>query len=182
MQLFDTQPGNFMQLGFFGSYTILFGAGILAHRRQVLANLPAQLGKRWFVLAWAVGVPAWLALMVVGARTGGDPWVFLGGFHWQAAGYAVWESFFCVGMCLGLLVLFRERSGPQGKLRRFLSENAFGVYVFHPPVLVAITLAFRDLHLEPLAKADLMALLVLPACFAVSRALRTVPLVRRVFS
>ena len=66
-----------------------------------------------------------------------------------------------------------------GKLRRFLSENAFGVYVFHPPVLVAITLAFRDLHLDPLAKWCLLALIVLPACFAVSWGLRTVPLVRK---
>ncbi|NLW49074.1 MAG: acyltransferase, partial [Firmicutes bacterium] len=59
-----------------------------------------------------------------------------GGLYWQSAAYAFWESFFCVGVCLGLLVLFREKYNTQGKLSRFLSENAFGVYVFHTPILV----------------------------------------------
>lgn len=179
--LLDRQVGNFMQLGFFASYAVLFVAGVASHRRRWLEALPYRFGRRWLWLAVGLGVPSWLALMIAGSRTG-DPSAFFGGLHWQALGYAVWESFFCVGICLGLLVTFRERRNTQGKLRRFLSENAFGVYVFHAPVLVAVTLAFRGLRIDPLPKACLMACLVLPASYGVSRAIRTVPLLRRVFT
>ena len=39
-----------------------------------------------------------------------------GGFNWLAFGYALWESFVVVGVCIGLLVLFRQRWNHQGKL------------------------------------------------------------------
>jgi len=41
-------------------------------------------------------------------------------------------------MCLGLLTLFRDRFNRQGAVARFLSANAFAVYVFHAPVLIAL--------------------------------------------
>ena len=47
-------------------------------------------------------------------------------------------------MSLGLLVLYRERFNEQGRVARFLSDNAFAAYVFHPPILIAVT---RLLHI-----------------------------------
>ncbi len=32
-----------------------------------------------------------------------------GGFNWLALSYALWEAFAVVGVCIGLLVLFRQR-------------------------------------------------------------------------
>lgn len=56
--------------------------------------------------------------MVFG-RAATDWTPFTGGMHWQAVAYAIWESFFCIGVCLGLLVLFRDKYNTQGKLSVF---------------------------------------------------------------
>ena len=42
------------------------------------------------------------------------------------------ESCICVSMCYGLLVVVNR----QGVLTKFLSDNAFGAFVFHPPIVV----------------------------------------------
>ena len=138
---------------------------------------------RWFRLALAGGIPAWAALLAL--RRGcfsGQLEAFAGGLHWQAAAYSLWEAFFCVGICLGLIVLYRERANSRGRLAGFLADNNFGVYVLHTPLLVAVSLALRSLAWHPLAKALLVAVLVLPACFLVAALVRRVPGLRRLFS
>jgi len=63
----------------------------------------------WFKAALVGGTIFWLWIFVVGIGPGGDISKIAGGLHWQSAAYALWESFFCLGVCLGLVVLFRER-------------------------------------------------------------------------
>lgn len=172
---------NNMQLCHFSQYIILFSLGIIAYRRNLLTNLSCEVGQFWFTLALSFGIPFWSLLMIFGgALTDWTP--FTGGFHWQAAVYAVWESFFCVGICLGLLVLFRDNYNTQGKLSRFLSENAFGVYVFHTPLLVGATMMVRGIAIYPVIKMILMSLIMLPVCFGFSYLLRKLPLFKKIFS
>jgi surface polysaccharide O-acyltransferase-like enzyme len=171
-----------MQLCFFPQYILLFLVGLWARRSGFLASVPYRFGMLWFRLALAVGIPAWTALMALGGALSGNEQAFAGGVHWQAAGYALWEAFFCVGICLGLIVLYRERANVRTCFAGFLADNNFGVYVFHAPILVAVSLALRPLACHPLAKALIVAALVLPACFLVAAAVRRVPGLRRLFS
>src|SRR5579875_1812722 len=53
----------------------------------------------------------------------GHPGVFEGGSHWQALLYALWESIVCVGLCIGLLFLFRKRFNIQGKVGKAVSAS-----------------------------------------------------------
>jgi glucans biosynthesis protein C len=75
-----------------------------------------------------------------------------GGFNWQSAVVCFWESFFCLGVCLGLLVLFREKFNRQGWFAKWMTDNCFAVYLFHAPVLVAITLGLQDFTAPKLVK------------------------------
>jgi glucan biosynthesis protein C len=136
----------------------------------------------WFRLALFGGIPGWLALMAFGGALSGHESVYSGGLHWQAAAFGLWEAFFCVGICLGLLVLFRERRNARTRFDGFVSDNAFGVYVFHAPILVAVSLAVASLVLYPLAKALLVAAVALPAAFLFAALVRTVPGQKRLFS
>ncbi len=171
-----------MQLCFFPQYVILFLIGLWSRRSGFLSSVPYRFGMRWLRLALAVGIPAWAALMALGGALSGNEGAYAGGLHWQAAAYALWEAFFCVGISLGLIVLYRERANVRGRLAGFLADNNFGVYVFHTPILVAVSLALRPLAYHPLAKALLVAALVLPACFLVAALVRRVPGLRRLFS
>ena len=171
-----------MQLCFFPQYVILFLIGLWAKRSGFLVSVPYRFGMLWFRLALAVGIPAWAALMALGGALSGNEGAYAGGLHWQAAAYALWEAFFCVGLCLGLIVLYRERANVRGRLAGFLADNNFGVYVFHTPILVAVSLALRHMAYHPLAKALLVAVVVLPTCFLFAALVRRLPGLGRLFS
>ncbi len=170
-----------MQLSYFAGYIILFVLGVKAYRWNLLTSIPSEFGEFWFGLALRLGTPLWGLIMLLGGVTRSFT-PFAGGFYWQAVAYAVWESFFCISVGLGLLVLFRDNYNHQGGLERFLSQNAFGVYVFHTPLMVGITLLLRGIRMYPLLKMMMMALIVFPICFGFSYLLRKNQLLKKLFS
>jgi hypothetical protein len=141
-----------MQLCFFTQYILLFAVGCTARRRDWLNGIPLRFGMRWGLIAVLLGVPMWFAMILLGGAAKGDFNPYAGRLYWQSAVYCTWESLFCVGTCLGLLTWFRERFNRQGALARFLSDNAFAVYVFHAPILVGLALAMQGWHGPPFAK------------------------------
>lgn len=188
VQLFKALPGNFMQVGYFASYIVMFFVGILCRTHAVLGGVSYKFGMRWFKLTLLIGIPVWFlgipASAILAQSHGAAPDIaaFFGGFHWQSAFYATWEAFFCVGLSLGLIVLFRRTFDGQGRLARLLTQNCFGVYVFHPPIIVAGTILARDIQAPPLLKMYVMGIILVPVCFGVSHAMRKVPWVRRYFT
>lgn len=170
-----------MQLSFFSQYVILFSVGIIAYRRNWLLCIPYSFGMTWLKASLLGGFAFWMAIMIIGGGSSGDISKYSGGVYWQAAAYALWESFFGVGMSIGLLVLFRERFNEGGRLERFLSENSFSVYVFHAPILILVTLALRGFAWHPLIKFAVAGIIAVAACFAISHlVLRRIPLLKRV--
>ncbi len=164
-----------MQLCFFSQYIVLFILGIVFLRRNLLMTVPYRLGINWFKYTLIIGIPLWFLIMLFG-RVKVNPFQYLNGnFTWQSAAYSFWESFFCVGICLGLIVWFREKLNSQGRWSKFLSANAFGVYVFHTPILVFISMLFKDISMYPFCKYLIVAILAIPLSFLVSYLLRKIP-------
>src|SRR5262249_41224851 len=91
-----------------------------------------------------------------------DTTLYAGGFNLVSAGKSFWEALVCVGMSFTLVGLYRRYFDRQGPTARFLSDNAFAVYLFHPPVIIALALLLRTLSAPALIKAA-----VLTACAAV---------------
>jgi glucan biosynthesis protein C len=104
----------------------------------------------------------------------------LSGGTWQSAVYALWDSTFSVGICMALIVFFRRFFNRPGQLGGFLSSHAFIVYIIHPPILVFLAVALRDLQLQHLLKFGLLAIIAVPACFAVAFLVHKIPLAARV--
>ncbi len=113
-----------------------------------------------------------------GALESDEP--FRGGLYWQAMAYALWESFVCVGMCIGLTYLFRRYANRQGGLAKFLSPNAYTAYIIHAPIITATALVLRNVDVYPLLKFGLAALIALPLCFVLSNLIRKLPYADRV--
>lgn len=169
-----------MQLCFFSQYILLFLVGICAWRRNWLLRLPYGFGMRWLALTLSAGTLVWALLAVALVKTHSEDKLG-GGLTWQSALFSFWESFFCVGLCLGLIVLFREKFNRQGRVARWLSDNSFAVYLFHPPLLIAITLAMRDLDAPKLVKFLLATGLGVAVTYlASSLVFRRVPLLKRI--
>jgi glucans biosynthesis protein C len=176
--MWSFQPLN-LQFPFFVQYIALFVVGLIAYRRNWLQSLPAATGRLWIIIAVVAVFLFWPLMIGGGALTDGID-LFLGGWRWQALAYALWESFVCVSMCIGLVYLFRQRANVQGSLARYLSRNAYTAYLVHGPVIVTIAYAVRDAEVYPLLKWLLVALVAVPACFLLSSLIRKLPGTERV--
>jgi len=170
-----------MQLCYFSQYVLLFAVGLLAYRGDWLARIPYSFGMFWMKLALTAGVAAWFVLILTSSALQGHTKNLLGGFHWQSAAFSFWEAFFCLGICLGLTVLFRERFNTQGPFSQWMSRNSFTAYLIHTPLLIAITLAMKPLSAPPVVKFVIASAFAVPLTFAVSGFLRPrIPGLRRV--
>lgn len=165
-----------MQLGFFSQYIILFCFGTAAYGRNWLLGVDAARGRR-LVLAAVAGIPLLVVLVFASGALEGNT-AYRGGLNWSSAAFAVWESFTGVFMAVGLLGVLRAGWNTQTPLVQALSAGAFAVYVFHPPVLIAITLGLRSVELGAWPKYLLACVLALPACFAVAWLVLRTPLLR----
>ena len=158
----------FPSLAYLPQYLSFFILGAIAVRRHWFETIPGSMGITGLVVALlATVVLAPLAL------SGGA--AFLGSGSMQSAAYALWDSIFSVGICLALLTMFRRCFNRQSHFGRFLSQHAFTVYIIHIPVIVLLALAIRGIHLEPLLKFGLAALIGVPLCFALAALVRKLP-------
>jgi len=105
-----------------------------------------------------------------------DVKAFLGGLHWQAFAYALWEQILCAAIIITLLVYFREKYNDQGRLLKAMSASAYTVYILHAPVIVFLALGLRGVILDPLLKFVLVAPLAVSLCFLLSNYIRKLPI------
>jgi fucose 4-O-acetylase-like acetyltransferase len=105
---------------------------------------------------------------------------FIGNGRWQSAVYTLWDSISSVGMCLGLITVFRRWYNQQGKLRRLMSQQSFTVFIVHIPIVVFLAVLIGGINLENLLKFCLAAIIVVPLCFAVAWLVRKLPGVSKV--
>jgi glucan biosynthesis protein C len=168
-----------LQFPFFVQYIALFVVGLIAYRRNWLLGLPDRQGRLWLAISICLVFLVWLLMLGGGALEQGLD-SFRGGWHWQALGYALWESFLCVGMCIGLIYLFRRYANRQGSLAKFLSRNAYAAYLIHEVVIIVIAYVVRGVALYPLLKWGLVSLVAVPLCFVLGSLIRKLPYADRV--
>ena len=169
-----------MQLCFFASYIVLFVVGIIAYRSNLFAKISYRTGKRWLISGIALGFLAWLPLAIVVTESGSIAALY-GGLTWQSAAYSVWESFVAVAMSIGLIAVFREKFNHQSKLVKTLSDNSYAVYMFHPLIIIPITLLLSPIALYPIVKWFILCVICVPLCFAATHfVFRKIPLLKNV--
>jgi hypothetical protein len=169
-----------LQFPFFAQYIALFVLGLIAYRRNWLLSLPDKTGRLWLGIA---AIFVLLGLGMVGAMTSGAMSGDLakGGWHWESLVAALWESFLCMSMCIGLIYAFRRYFNRRGKLAGFLVPNAYTAYIIHALVITIVALIASDLlTLHPLLKWVVVALVSVPLCFGLSALIRKIPYTDRV--
>jgi len=136
-------------------------------------------GIWWAAAVLPLGFAAWLAILLAGGALQANGHTHFGG--WQAAAICAWESFTCVAISFGLLVIFRDRFNSQGRLSKFLSDNAFSVYVFHPPIVILGARILHGVSWHPILKFAMLTAIGVAVSFAMSAAVfRRIPLLREI--
>src|SRR5471030_3054794 len=149
-----------LQLGYFASYVILFAFGCLAARHHWLEFLPTDKVRMW----WHVALFALPTLPIV---------YFLGravpAFREPVLGYvyAFWEPLVAWGIILKLLFEFQRRFTLLKGLWKSLARRAYTIYIIHPPVLVAVALAWRGVSVNALVKFTVTGMVSCVLCFLV---------------
>ncbi len=166
-----------LQLGFFASYIVLFVAGCAGAEAKWWETIPPGQRRLWGVVAWCAAPVLPLAFLLTPPA---HRHAFAGGWTWQAFLYAFWEPLVAWGIILALLAGFHRRFATLGPTWSALSRRAYAIYVIHPPVLVALALAWRGVHAPNLVKFAVTGTATCLVCYAVAGVLQRVPLVRRV--
>ena len=152
---------------FLPQYALMFAAGVLASRYRWLERVPTSVAAMSAVLSA-------LALAVLApVMMSPDPRI-------SAVAAGVLTAVLGAGLSVVVLVTFRRLAPGNGPIRRFLSANAFTVYVIHPAILVGLALMLRDVTAPAIAKFGVLFLLAVPACWLFAAAVRTVPGVKRI--
>jgi glucan biosynthesis protein C len=150
-----------------------FILGVLAYRRRWFLELPARTGYAWL----AVGLFAaalWYAYALGFRYTLGIGRTAMGMI------YPVWEAFLCCGMCIGLLVLFRERLDFQGRLGKAMARGQYAAYLFHMPVVILAQYVIIGAALSPFTKFVLATAMSVPLTFLVAHWLCKPAFVRKI--
>ncbi len=167
-----------LQFPFFVLYIALFIVGLIAYRRNWLLGLTDAQGKLWLGIALAL-ILLFVPLAVLGGSVENDR-PFMGGLTWQSMSYALWEAFVCVGMCIGVIYVFRRYVNRQGRLAKFLVPNAYIAYIIHAQVITTMALVLRNVDLYPLLKFGVAVLIAVPLSFVIGNLIRKLPYTDRV--
>ncbi len=174
---------EFPTLAYLPQYLSFFVLGTIASRKNWFRTVPSSMGVAGFVTAVVAGV------LLFPLAFSGQLFTLeltlaldnsMGNGHWQSAVYALWDSTFAVGLCLGLITLFRRFINGQGSFGRFLSRHSYAVYLIHIPIIVFLAYALRGIDLGSLLKFGMAAVIIVPICFAVAYVVRKIPLASRV--
>jgi peptidoglycan/LPS O-acetylase OafA/YrhL len=174
---------DFPTLAYLPQYLSFFVLGTVASRHNWFRTLPSSMGVVGFVTAVVAGFllfPLAFSGHLFSLRLTPALANLMGHGQWRSAVYALWDSIFAVGMCLGLITLFRRFFNGQGRFGRFLSQHSYTVYIIHIPIIVFLAFALRGIELEPLLKFGMAAVIVVTTCFAFAYIVRKIPRVSRI--
>jgi len=150
-----------------------FIIGAVAYRHDWFLRFPTGAGRVWLGVG-VVAAASWYAY-ALGLRQ-----VFPVSGMAMGVVYPIWEALLCCGMCIGLLVLFREKVDLQGRLLSAMARNQYAAYVVHVSVLILIQYAVAGIHWPPLVKFALVVLVGVPLTFLFSDWIRQPAFMRKV--
>ena len=162
-----------LQFCYFPSYIALFFAGIVIGENNLLEHITEEKNIFWLKLSFMIGIPVWCLIMIFGGPLNGEMYIN-GGLNWQSFAFAMWESFIAIGFSIGILALFKKILNTENKFTRLFVENAFGIYVFHAPLLISISLLLKNLVMNMIAKFAIVALIACIVCLLFSIMIRKI--------
>jgi surface polysaccharide O-acyltransferase-like enzyme len=145
------QPGHFAQ------YIAMFTLGIIASSNKWLSQTTYAMGRRakaivtWLII---IGFPLFFVARTL-LKFPVD-W-FSSGLHWQQLWYAIWEQVLGFTMVTALLCIGKERWNKPSAFLSALSRATFAVYIFHPLVLISLSMLLRTWAVDPGLKVLIVA-------------------------
>lgn len=168
------------QLGHFAQYVALFALGIIASRGRWLNNVNYQLGKSFAIMALVMIVVLFPVLYAVVTISKSPIETLNGHGNWQSLMYAFWEQFIGIFFIVALLGIARQRWNNQSAFFKKLSRLTFCVYIFHPLVLISLSVLLKPWAVDPAFKLLVVAPGAVVGSFLLAAVLVKVPGVKAI--
>ena len=155
------EPAHYLQ------YVIMFVLGVLAYRGQWLTKMNNCTGAISLLIGSALAIGDYV-------RNDGAWNNFV--YQW----FGIYESLLCVFFSVGLLWLFREFVNGTNAFQNWCSQQAYGAYIVHLFVLLAVQNATDCLVLPGIVKFLIIGSVASVISFIVTYLLRLIPGVKKV--
>ncbi len=155
------EPAHYLQ------YVIMFVLGVLAYRGQWLTEIKNRTGAISLLIGSALAIGDYV-------RNDGEWNNFV--YQW----FGIYESLLCVFFSVGLLWLFREFVNGTNAFQNWCSQQAYGAYIVHLFVLLAVQNATDGIMLPGIVKFFIIGSVASVISFIVTYLLRLIPGVKKI--
>ena len=173
------EPLN-LQFPHFLQYIVMLVLGVAAYKYRWLESLNYESSRSLLLFSQVMIFVLFPAIFYFGGASSGNIEPFIGGWHWQCFCYTMWEQLTGFALIVGVLGIFKEKFNKEYRFTNNLSGSSYGVYVFHAPLVVLITLGCKFLKVNLFLKFIILALPVVVFCFALTYFIRKLPGVKRI--
>lgn len=168
------------QLAHFPQYIALFILGLIAARSKWLNDADLKTGTRMRTIAICLVVIGFPLLFVLRKVLDFPVEWFTSGTHWQQAWYAIWEQLVGFTIITALLCIGKHKWNNPSAFLNNLSRSTFAVYIFHPLVVISLTVAASGWAVDPAVKVLLVAPLAVLFSFLLGMLLVKIPGVNKI--
>ena len=179
--LFSGSHGTNFNLGHFPQYIFLFVLGIIAARYNSDNLVSYRQAKKWMWFSLCMIFIVFPVIFFFGGAQGGDISPYLGGITWHSLAFSFWEQVTGISIMVTLMGMLKIKWNQQSKFSARLSGSAYAVYVFHPPVLVGISVLFINWEAMHLLKFLALTPLAIVASFGVALVIKRLPILGKIF-
>jgi hypothetical protein len=168
------------QLGYFPQYILMFALGIIATKNNWLNQLFLKQGKSLVYVIVFLVIIILPGMFIASLITKTPANQFNGGWHIFAFVYCLWEQVTGILIMTALLCIAKFKWNDSTPFLKWLSVNAFAVYIFHPAVVISLSLLLLSWAVDPAIKLLVAAPLAVIFSFALAAFIRKVPFVARI--
>ena len=160
-------------------YIFMYVIGLLVYRKHWLDDISRKVAIIWFPISF---IAATYFCVIIYLLSKYPPIVnkFVSGITWQSVSLSFAQTFLCIGLSGFFLHLFKKKFNFTNFILSRLRENRYGVYIFHPAVVVAVTIILESLTLKPTIKYSIACILSIVFSYMLVGAIRKIPLVKLV--
>lgn len=154
-----------IEVAHFPQYFSLFLLGIIFNKNKWLENIKISTGLIYLGFAFAVFLSK----------------NFIYNLLPKLWGESLVESFLCVGLCLGFIVIFKKYfNNKMNAITKILSDNSYGIYLFHLLIVIGLQLVFKDFSININLKFFFVSLLGIVISCTISHFLRKNKMISKV--
>ena len=165
------------QLAHFPQYIAMFIFGIVAYHNNWLNSIDYKKAIRFLMLALVMVFIVFPVMFVVSKSPIES---YQGNGSWQSLLAAMWEQLTGISIIVAITGIAKYKWNYTTSFLKQLSRVAYATYIFHPLIVICITLLLKPLNVDPAFKLLIAAPFAVSGSFALAWLVTRLPFVKEI--